>query len=226
MNGYKVSIKREIVDALRDAIKEDYADSEVVDKLEVSLEYPTTQVGFPRIMITLNEQGLQSAGVGHFEQGVTETGANALIRHFRFTATVTFTIYALSSLERDELSSILVGILAFPQGSIASSKFWSEIYDADFIDMQMGSDVINPSGDQVEDVPWDDQTRKMYTASYSVPIIGEFYTRANGVSLMVINDVRLYPYRPDQPEQTGSNDSRDANVPWTPETYPAWTPFS
>jgi len=224
MNGYKVSIKREVVDALREAIAEDYADLDFTKKLEISLEYPTTEVHFPRIIVGLQEQTLTSAGVGHYEFGVAETGEQVLLRHFRFEANLTFTIYALSAVERDELSAVLVGILAFPQGSAASSTFHREVYDSDFIDMQMNTDSITPGGDTVEDVPWDDPTRKVYTASYSIPIIGEFFTHQNGVTLSVINDIRLYPYRPDQNDPTGSNDPRDANVPWIPEPGPTWTP--
>jgi hypothetical protein len=224
MNGYKVSIKREVVDALRDGIAEDFTDEDFVKNLDVSLEYPTTEIHYPRIMITLQEQTLKSAGVGHYEFGVAETGETVLLRHFRFEANLMFTIYALSAFDRDELSAILVGILAFPQSSNAASKFYDEIYDADFVDMQAGNDVITPSGDSVEDVPWDDPTRKVYVASYSIPIIGEFYTHENGVTLVDIRDIRLYPYRPDQQNPTGSNDPRDADVPWQPEPGPSWTP--
>jgi len=225
MNGYKVSIKREVIDALRDAIKNDYSDHEVVDGLHVTLEYPTTELQYPTIMITLNENTLQLAGVGHYETGTAESGATVMLRHFRFEATLTFTIYALSALDRDELSAILVGILAFPESSLEASTFHTEIYDSDFIDMQIGTGAITPSGDQVSEVPWDDPTRRIYSASYAVPIIGEFWTHANGVTLTTINDIRLYPYRPGQQDPTGSNDPRDADVPWTPEDNPAWTPL-
>lgn len=224
MNGYKVSIKREVINALREAIANDYTDIDFVKNLDISLEYPTTEVHFPRILVGLTERSLTSAGVGHYEIGVAETGQQVLLRHFRFEADLSFSIYALSAVERDELSAIIVGILAFPQGSVASSTFHREIYDSDFIDMQINTDSITPGGDGVEDVPWDDPTRKIYTATYSVPLIGEFFTRQNGVTLSVINDIRLYPYRPGQQDPTGSNDPRDTNVPWIPEPGPTWTP--
>jgi len=224
MDGYKVSIKREVIDALRDAIADDFADYDLVKDLEVSLEYPTSEIHFPRIMVTMRENTLQSAGVGHYETGVSETGATVLLRHYRFAAEIVFTVYALSALERDELSAVIVGILAFPQGSSASSKFYQEMFDSDFIDMQFAGGSISPGGDNVEDVPWDDPTRKLYSASYSVPIIGEFFTHENGVTLTLVRDIRLYPYRPDQHEPTGSNDPRDTDAPWEPEPGPAWTP--
>lgn len=225
MNGYKASIKREVIDALRDAFAQDYADNDLIKNLTVDLDYPMQQIQFPHIMVTLNEQTLQAAGVGHYEFGVSENGESVMLRHYRFEANLTFTIMALSALERDELSAVLVGILAFPRGSVASSKFYEEIFDSDFIDMQIATDIITPSGDQVEDVPWDDPTRKMYTATYSVPIVGEFFTHVNGVTLATINDIRLYPYRPDQHEPTGSNDPRDADAPWEPVQGPSWTPL-
>lgn len=223
MNGYKAGIKREVIDALRDAIAEDFSDLDVTKGIDISLEYPTTEVHFPRIMVTLQEQTLRSAGVGHWEVGTAETGEQVMLRHYRFEASVLFTVYALDALSRDELSAVLVGILAFPTGSAASSKFYQEIFDSDFIDMQIAADKITPSGDSVEDVPWDDPTRKVYVASYSVPIVGEFYTHANGVTLTVINDIRLYPYREDQSVPTGSNDPRDTNDLWEPEVGPTWT---
>jgi hypothetical protein len=224
MVNYKESIKRETVDAIRQAFVADFGDWSLVKDLKISLEYPQSEVHYPMIIVNIREKELYSAGVGHYEIGVNETGEQVMMRHFRFDAALEFKIHALSSIDRDQLSSILVGILAFPAGSQAGNVFYRELVDSEFIDMQMNNDVITPGGDGVENVPWDDPTRKVYTATYSIPIIGEFWTRENGVTLITIRDVRIYPYRPDQTEPVGSTDPRDISTPWIPEPGPAWTP--
>lgn len=215
MNGYKAQIKREVIDALRDAIKQDFADWDLVKNVNVSMEYPTEAVHYPRIMVSLNERQLQLAGVGHLEYGEDEHGNPNMQRHYRFMAEIRFEIFALSSLERDELSAVLVNTLVFPNGTDAATKFQQEIFDADFIDMQIMNDKVTPTGDGVEDVPWDDKTRKVYTASYSVEVMGEFYTTHTGTDLITLKDVKLYPYKPGQAEPTGSTDPRDVNIPWS-----------
>lgn len=223
-SGYKVGIKTEVVDALRTALLDIYKDYEIVRQIEVDLEYPITEQHFPRIVVSLQEEKLQLAGVGHFEVGTTDNGVLALLRHYRFEANLVFTVYALSAYERDLISSMLVNLIAFPRGSAAADTFQREIYDSEFIDMQIQNDVIQPGGESSEPVPWDDPTRRLYKDVYSIKSIGEFYTHENGLSLVTINHVKILPYREDQPVPTGSTDPRDTNQPWVPYFDPSALP--
>lgn len=213
--SYKVGVKNEVVDALRQVFLSDYPDPEFANRVNVTLEYPLSEIHYPAIMVTFNEGTIHIAGVGHRElTNDGKGGGNQMIAHWRFEGTITFTIYALSNLDRDLLSAALVNIIAFHGATSGNSRFYTEIFDSEYIDMQLGMDKITPSGDQVEAVPWDDPTRRLYTASYSVPIIGEFYAVRDTGLLVTIDDVEVFPYRPGQLPPTGSTDPRDINVPW------------
>lgn len=213
--GYKVRIKEEIIDALRAAFAEgSFPNRDKIGNVKVTLDYPTDQISYPAIMVELNEREINIAGVGHYELGENELGQQALLAHWRFNADVRFTIFGLTSADRDMLSSALVNIIAFPGASAAYKKFHTEIYDGEYIDMQIQASQIIPGGDSVLDVPWDDPTRKLYQSTYSIQIMGEFYATHDSGELVNINDVKVYPYRGDQAQPTGSVDPRDTNVPW------------
>jgi hypothetical protein len=213
-DGYKAAIKREMVDAIRDAFIADAGDNDATQGLTISSEFPTTEVSYPRIMVSLREREIKSAGVGHLEMGQNTDGQDIMTRHMRFDADVAFTIYALSSVDRDILSGILVNIISFPDGSDGSVAFHNEIYDSDWIDMQIQNDWIVPSGDNTEDVPWGDPLRKVYSASYSIRVIGEFWTQAGSMELVMLREVNVYPYKPGQTVPTGSTNPLDADVEW------------
>jgi len=212
--SYKVGVKNEVVDALRQVFLSDYPDPEFANRVDISLEYPLEAIHYPRVMLSFNEGDIHIAGVGHRELTDDGTGHDQMIAHWRFDGSVTFAIYALTNLDRDLLSSAIVNIIAFHGATAGNSRFYTEIFNSEYIDMQLGMDKISASGDQVEDVPWDDPTRKQYTASYSVPIIGEFYALRDTGALVTIDDVEIYPYRDGQPLPTGSTDPRDIGVPW------------
>lgn len=213
-NGYKVAIKREIVDALQDAIEADAGDYEAIEGLTVTTEYPFEEVHYPRIVVSLRERSIHSAGVGHLEPGVNVDGQDIMTRHMRFEADIVFTIQALTSFDRDTLSSILVNTITFPDGSDGAVVFHNEIYDSDWIDMAIQNDFISPSGDGVEDVPWGDPLRKVYTASYSIVAVGEFYTQAKSIELVLLRQINSYPYKPGQVIPTGSTNPVDASIEW------------
>lgn len=213
--GYKVRIKEEIINALRSAFNDgSFPNRDILGKVQIILEYPVEEVQYPAIMVDLEERAIHIAGVGHYELSQNEIDKNVLLAHWRFEAGVRFSIFALTSADRDILSSALVNMIAFPGGFAAYKIFHTKIFDSEYIDMQMIADHITPTGDSVGDVPWDDPTRKLYQAGYSLDIMGEFYATHDTGDLVTITDVKIYPYRADQQVPTGSTDPRDANVPW------------
>jgi hypothetical protein len=214
VDGYKSAIKREVIDALRDAFEADAGDHPVTQHLTITGDYPLTEVSYPRIVVTLREREIKSAGVGHLVQGQNTDGQDIMTRHMRFDADIAFTIYALSNVDRDILSGLLVNIISFPDGSDGSVAFHNEIYDSDWIEMQIQNDWIVPSGDNVEDVPWGDPLRKVYTAAYSIRAMGEFYTMAGSIEVVMLREVNIYPYKPGQTIPTGSTHPDDVDVPW------------
>lgn len=214
--GYKVRIKEEIIDALRASFESaDFPNRDIIGNVKITLDYPMDEVHYPAIMVELDERVIQMAGVGHYELGEDEIGNVALLAHWRFEGSIKFTIFGLSSADRDILSSALVNMIAFPGANNAYKTFHTEIYDGEFIDMQISSDHIIPGGDSVTDVPWDAPTRKLYQATYSLEIMGEFFAVHDSGVLVTLDDVNIYPYRADQPEPIGSTNPKDLNEPWS-----------
>ena len=210
VDNYKIGVKNEVVDALRQVFLSDYPNEELANRVQITLEYPLEEVHFPAIMVSFNEGDVHLAGVGH-----REYSEGQIIAHWRFEGTITFKVMALSNLDRDLLSGSLVNVIAFHHANEGHSRFFEEIFDSEFLDLQIGMGQVSAGGDQVEDVPWDDSTRKLYTATYTIPIIGEFYALRESGVLVTITDVELFPYRPGQVVPTGSQDPRDIDVPWS-----------
>lgn len=209
---YKVGIKREIVEALRDVFAE-WPDAQYRD-VSISLEYPNREIHYPHIMVEFSESGIHSAGIGHTEAGFNEAGTFAFYHRWQFEAQIKLTVFALSALERDELSAGIVSLLAFRTELPAFKRFFEEIHDQDFVSLQVMVESLTPGGDAVSDVPWDEPERKLYTSVYSIDVFGEFFVDDLTGDLVRIDEIYTYPYREDQPVPQGSQHPDDIDAPW------------
>lgn len=213
---YKVGIKRQIVNALR-AVYESpaFPDQELAQKINIELEYPIIQERYPAIYVNWVEKNIMSFGFDNFTIEDVE-GIDQLIRHWVFEGMATLNVMTLDPLERDMISASLLDIMAFCKENSVYRPFRERIYNEEWVSLQLNLGIVTPSGDQVAPCPWANKDEFVYISSYGINGIGEFFTEPDSGGLVRIDQVRPYPYRPDQRIPSGSLDSLDISIPWVP----------
>ena len=199
--NYTQGFKRAIVSSLKPLFSQpEFPIDDLRNHVYVGLEYPLTDVLFPAIYITFQEQQLRSVGVGHTEELTAEDGAPIRYKHWMFTGSVNFNIMALSPTERDQLSSILINILAFGDMNGWLNQFQQSVFTSSYIYLQYLKEIIHPMGETIGSVPWDSETEMIFSTNYAIDVLGEFYSNIYTGDLIEVEHVDIFPYREgDQP---------------------------
>lgn len=199
--SYKVGLKHQIVEALREVFNDPNFPDARYRGIYVGLEYPylQEQLKHGAIFVTYEEGLIQNVGVGHVDEAEDQYGNNALARHFRFEGRISFNILALDPVDRDNISAILLNLLAFAPVMPEFSGFYDKIGDAQYVQISLMRDQITPGGEQVGNTPWDTEDERMYGNQYSVALVGEFFSDPDSGDLIEIRQVNLYPFTPGQP---------------------------
>lgn len=196
-DDYTIGLKREIVTALEPMFHEDFPITNLRDRVYVGLEYPFSRVQYPAIYISYQETDLRSAGVGHVEQSVGDDGTPTEMRHWYFTGRINFNIMALSPKERDQLGAALVNFIAFGNSDDFFKRFHDQLMDSTYVDLQFLQEIIHPGGEVTGNPPWDTETEMVFGRSYSVDVLGEFYSNKSTGELVRWEHVHIHPYLPD-----------------------------
>jgi hypothetical protein len=216
---YKLGVKREVIDALRDALAT-WPDDQLTSPVHVVNEYPVREIAYPMILVKFIEQDIRNIGIGHVERGTNNDGTPYQLLHWQFSGSLQFKIYGRDPLERDIVASGLLNLLAFGSAIPEFQKFSEDINDYDFVAIQLLTDKITPGGDSNESPPWGNPDDMLFTTTYSVQMMGEFFTNPRTGGLVVISRVVAYPYRAGAAVPVGSqaHDAThdDRTVPWRP----------
>jgi hypothetical protein len=207
---YKLQVKREVADALRDTIKL-HPDTQV-RTAKVHTQFPNVEEQFPAVYIQFSEGTIRSAGVGHYE--IAED--NRPFRRWQFTGQIAFTaISPISAEDRDVLAGAVMDIIAFGDMSYWSQKFHNDIRDEDFIRMILMKEEVTPGGEGTMQPPWNaNSDQLLFTGTYQADVFGEFFSDRETGELIEISRIDIYPYLQGAQRPTGSTDSRDADIPW------------
>lgn len=224
---YKIGVKREIVHALSLVFKDQYPDEQLRNRVRVSSTFPFAEIRYPFILITFSEGPIRNVGLGHYalEQDpnkwnpdpttLDDQPSGRIYKHFRFQGNINFNILALSPQDRDMLSEGLVNILAFSDLMPEFAPFWNEIRDSDYISIALLTDEITPGGDTDFIAPWDPEgDERVFSATYSVPIFGEFFTDPISGGMIRISQVDTYAFSGNFPDDPPYADDPEK---WYPE---------
>lgn len=187
--GYLTHLKTMNVEALRETFDDEYP-VERWRGIHVSIEYPIEQANYPGIWVDYSDVGkLTIAGVDHKEYATTvEDGAIPFTR-WKFTGYVSYTVTALTSLERDLLYDEMVKILAFGKFDPMRSRFRKYIEDNDFIAANMDFDEIEPQGNAAAPgTPWGTD-EIIYERTLNMEIMGEFVSSAETGELLRLSEI-------------------------------------
>ena len=188
---------------------------------KVSIEYPTSELHYPSIVVRFFEREVKNAGVGHVEYILVDEldSIATKFRHYLYDGDIEFAIFALSSLDRDLISDSLIQTLAMPDMAAYTKEFWDRIYWPEGVNevnnkgnwnyVNLNTDKIQGFGETQTPQPWLSEDQLVYQTSYRLGIFGEFYSLppVDVPSAGLIQQVNIYPYEqwiPNTPKPDGS----------------------
>lgn len=190
--GYLTHLKTALVQALKETFDQDYPEPDFRD-INVSIEYPIEPQHYPGIWVDYTDSdSLRVAGIDHHE--FTEPGPDGYRRRYtrwRFAGYASFTVVAMSSLERDRLYDELVRCLAFTHESDQVPEFRNYVEDNEFIAMNFDFDEIEPRGSSVAPgTPWGTE-ELIYEVTLNMEVIGEFISDGSTGALVPLREIRV-----------------------------------
>jgi hypothetical protein len=191
--AYKTGIKKQVVSALKPTFGPTLPD-ERYRNIYVGLEFPLEQVHYPAILVTYSEGPIRNVGVGHYEFVVDDNLITAKVKHFYFEGSLNFNILALNPTDRDNLSAIVINMLALGKNMPEFLDFWERLETETYVPLRLMTDVIDPGGEQVNEVPWQSEDERLFSNRYSVQVFGEFLSDPDSGDLIEIDTVELFPY--------------------------------
>lgn len=153
---FLVPLKTLVVEATRGVFDADYPQADF-RSLWVSMEYPADEANYPGVWVDFDTTTpLQTAGIDHHEYVQDEdTGLFRRVGRWRYGGMLTFTVVALTSLERDRLVDELVRVVAFGSENPQTSVFRTSIEQNDLIACDVQWDRLSLVGkNEDQGTPW------------------------------------------------------------------------
>ena len=153
----------------------------------VSMEFPEDKANYPGIWVDFTPTtAMQSAGIGHVEY--IPVGDNGDVRKgtvWRFAGEVSFTIAAMTSLERDTLIDEVIRLLAFGAEEPALSAFRTKVERNDLIKVSMQWDTFALSGKgEQPGTPWGTD-EIIYEMTVTIDCQGQFVSGFDTSAILV-----------------------------------------
>ena len=212
---YRTYIKETIVEALR-AVFQNHPDP-LLRGVKISPELPMDRSSYPAIIVRYFNRSLRNAGIGHHEWMLaTPEGYEPKLfqkfRHFMYNGDIELKVLAMSSKDRDFLADAVVQAVGMSETETYTKAFLNRIYNANpeteeqskYHFINLATDEFSELGDQEGPAPWMEEDLLVYSATFRIPIFGEFYSRllTDQTAYGFVTAVEIYPWIPDIPAPT------------------------
>jgi hypothetical protein len=190
---YLANLKSLLVISAQATFDADYPESDFRD-LWVSIEYPMAREHYPGIWVDFEPtQQIEAAGIDDVEFALAPDNVNfQQFKRWRFQGYATYTIVALSSLERDRLFDEMVKVIAFGSLNPARSVFRQTIENNALIGTEFDWDQIGAQGwGQAQGTPWGTE-EVIYEGTVQVECIGEFVSDMDNGLLVPLKRIDVY----------------------------------
>src|SRR6476646_5417126 len=157
--SYKIGVKEQVVEALRHVFNDQYPDSQLRGHISVVSEYPGTETTYPVIVVRFQPQEVKNIGIGHYEFDDASPGKRIL--HWRFQGTITFTVYALTTIDRDKILAGLTNLFAFGTDIPEFQTFQDQIHDQTFVTLTILSDSFSEGTDMAMPPSWNPTSNEL-----------------------------------------------------------------
>jgi len=179
-------VKKSLIRALRATFTSMYPNTKIAN-MNIDMEYPYLEEKYPGIWVRFSPSTIKASGLDPTRQTDDE-----IFGVWYFEGTVSLTILALSSKERDLISDGFIEAYAFGSLMPSASVFASTLQSSNLVNMSLQSDVLTAGG-QTESVgvPWDDD-KLAYQDSYSFEVVGQVRSRVqSGVVFTNLSEVQI-----------------------------------
>jgi len=214
---YLTKLKGMLVESLQGTFDADYPEPDFRD-VHCSIEYPVDPQDYPGIWVDYEDTApLQIAGIDHTENSAPDTdlAVNRYTR-WKYDGYASYTVVALTSLERDRLFDQLVRVIAFGRESTETRAFRDLIETNDFIAANFNFDTIQVRGNAAAPgTPWGTD-EILYERTLNMEVIGEFISDAITGQLVPLSAIILTEANPvippdDYTEPASSDDYSATN---------------
>ena len=161
--------------------------------LHVSIEYPVDAMNYPGIWVDYSDAAdLQIAGVDHTEPDWDEEGTRiGPYTRWKYSGYVSYTITALTSMERDRLVDELVKVFAFGRFDPERSRFRSTVESNPWIAANMNFDRMSMQGNSAAPgTPWGTD-EIIYEKTIQIEIMGEFVSDNHSGEIVPLSEVKV-----------------------------------
>lgn len=192
---YLTKTKALAVKAVKETLDASYVEPDF-RSVQVSLEYPDKSQSIPCIWVNFDPIGpLRPVGVGYSENVVLAGGPEMTqVTRWSYAGNITYTIVAMSSLERDRLFDEMVAVLGLGQFDSARSTFRTLMENDPLIAIQVNYDEVEQRGfSAAPGTPWG-TADFMYECTLSVQATGEFVSAVGTNELLPISSIQVIPW--------------------------------
>ena len=189
-------LKTMLTIALRKTFDADYL-VERFRGLHISIEFPDDRQHYPGVWVDFEPMGeMERIGIGHYEVEGTPEGGRRFTR-WKFQGYVTYTVAALSSLERDLLLDELIRVFAFGDENESTSEYRALIEDNEMLAMNIDFDQVAMRGSATaQGTPWGTE-EMIYEATIALEVLGEFMADSVDATLLPLTGIVVVnPYTP------------------------------
>lgn len=192
---YMVQVKTLLTEALRRTFSSAYPVPSV-QNLYISIEFPVAKQNYPSIWVDFEPVGdLEVAGIDH-KEFLPSTTPGVVNQHtrWRYQGHATFTVAALTSLERDTIYDELVRVMAFGRENPGTSEFRAMVENNGYIAANIDFDQISQRGFAASPgTPWGTD-EVIYEGTLAMEIFGEFLSDVTTGALVPISAISVTEY--------------------------------
>lgn len=200
---HRVGVIQTITNALRKTFDSGYPDN-YFSNMYVGPEFQMELSKYPAIIVSYQERTIRNMGLGHYVEERDAQGLDRMYQQWFFEGTLIFTMIGRTALERDRLMDAFVDVVGPGKYRPSTSPFFEELYDDDFIILNVNVENITPGGVTAAPAPWDNADDMLFSGQYTLDVNGEFFSDADTSDFISINKIVAFPYRPDQELPVGA----------------------
>ena len=202
-----VAVKKGVIQALKTTFNSTYPDP-ILRGISVEMEYPAKLEQYPGIWVQFSFRDVQAMGIGN--PVLINPDTEQRYQMWMFGGTVTLTIVALTSKERDTIADKVIQMYAFHSLNSEANNFRSFLATWPYINMSVNNDVLRPGGQSnTVGAPWSPDVL-VYEDTYSFDIVGQFASDFPTGELVYLREIRTKPYL----HGTPSTIVNDGNGTW------------
>lgn len=200
-----VAVKSAVVGALQSTFHTPNYPDPILQNISVSMEYPTEIEQYPGVWVGFNFRDMQSIGMGN-PIFLHEGPPPRRYQLWNFGGSVTLTILALSSKERDTISDKIIQMYAFHALNPATEGFRAYLDEYPSIHIGVNNDILRTEGESTTLGTPSQPDVIVYENSLVFDVAGQFASQLPTGELIRLDEVRPRPFTAPQPSTAVDDD--------------------